>query len=233
MKARMLSEEGISRFQQYLDSQGSNHPELFDLALIDSVSTIVGGEMEVPLTCPSESRFEVAAFLTDLVDDSNMDAAYSNRGFWCWIAWVWFESIVQHEEGVPIVRENARWMLDQEYTRYYRHLLAGPWWIYQAHRDDPERAKSLLFTRVVSPGELVAQLAAYQSLISNPAIVGAATRLYFTGSALKSGHASKDAGGSARRLVAVLSHLDLVYDLQSMTEGEVFELLPKEFDKFK
>ncbi len=145
---------------------------------------------------------------------------------------MWFESIVEERDGVPNVLENARWILELDWNRYYRHLLAGPWWILSAHRDDPDRARSLLSTALVRPGELVAQLAANQALVGNPGVVGAATKLYVGSGGLKTGHGGKG-GGSARRLVQVLGQLDLIWDLQSMTESQVLSLLPSEFDRFK
>ena len=57
------------------------------------------------------------------------------------------------------------------FQRYYRHLLAGPYRIYRAHRDDPQRALALLCQPLDSPGDVVEQLASRQELVTNRGIM--------------------------------------------------------------
>jgi hypothetical protein len=86
------------------------------------------------------------------------------------------------------------------------------------------------------PGEIVEQLAAYQELVTNKAVVESATRLYYDSSRenrhFKVGAAGKGAG-SARRYVDVLMQFDLTWDLYSMTTDEILAMLPDEFDRFR
>jgi hypothetical protein len=81
---------------------------------------------------------------------------------------------------------------------------------------------------------LYLELANRQELITNPAIVAAATRLYYDpskGRLKRSG--SKGTPGTIRRFAEVLVQLDVVWDLYSMSVDELIEMLPAEFDRFR
>lgn len=82
--------------------------------------------------------------------------------------------------------------------------------------------------------EIVAQLAARQELITNPAVIEAATALYIDS---KSEQPKKGSGGQAtgspRRLADVLNQFDITWDLYAMNSEKILEMLPKEFDRFK
>jgi hypothetical protein len=83
-------------------------------------------------------------------------------------------------------------------------------------------------------GDVVEQLASRQEIVTNKAIVGAATKLYYdrvTG-APRRGAGGKGAG-SARRLADIINQLDLTWDLYAMSENDLIARLPAEFDRFK
>ena len=108
--------------------------------------------------------------------------------------------------------------------------MAGPYGIYRAHRDHPERALALLCQHPGRPGELVEQLASRQQVVTNSAIVGTATRLFVDSGTRKLRKNSGGKGkGSPRRLVAVLDQFDVTWDLSSLTELELADMLPEEF----
>lgn len=236
-KLHRLTKTGIERFQEFLDSQGTAEEEAFDTDLLThpEFAEPAGESPEVGDECRLTTRFDAAAAVAPIIDAAHLPDPSLDRGVWCWLSWLWFESLCPtNNAGRRDPKASERWVLDLDYKRYYRHLLAGPWWIYHTHRDDPERARALLCTDVNKPGELVAQVAAYQELVSNPGLVEMVTRLFFDPEKkrLKRGHGGKEAG-SARRLVKVLRQLDLVWDLYSTPAREFMALIPAEFDRFK
>lgn len=236
-KMRRLTDRGIERFQQFIDSLSTAEPESYDRSLIEDPrhSVVIDGAGEVIDECGFANRMEAAAYLSELVAGSGITDPEFDRGLWCWFAWHWFESLcVPKKDGRRKPGEAARWVLNLDWNRYYRHLLAGPWWVYQAHRDEPERARSLLCGPITVPGELVGQIASRQELVSNPGLVGMITDLYFDDEkqSLKPGHATKGPG-SARRLAEVTDQLDLIWDLYATSADEFMTLMPSEFDKFK
>jgi hypothetical protein len=78
------------------------------------------------------------------------------------------------------------------------------------------------------------ELAKRQELITNPAVVSAATRLYYDpskGRLKRSG--ARGAPGTVRRFAEILTQLDVVWDLYSMSAEELIAMLPPEFDRFR
>ena len=232
-----LNAAGIARFQAFIDSQSTAEPESFDIDIVTDprFATPAGGECTVEDTCTFATRFDAGQTLARIVREADLPDAAFDRGVWCWLSWLWFESLCPlGPDGKRKPGEGARWILNLDWNRYYRHLLAGPWWIYASHNEDPERARALLCTEVVKPGELVAQIASRQELVSNPGLVGMLTRLFYnpeTGK-LRKGIAGK-ARGSARRLADVINQLDMIWDLYSTNTDEFIGLLPAEFDRYK
>ncbi len=156
-------------------------------------------------------------------------------GLWTWLSLYWLDVLAPLDKGQRRSGHMTRWVpAVDEYSRYYRHLLAGPYRIYHAHSDDPDRAMALLATRVSSPGEVVEQFASRQEIVNNPNLVRAITLLYYDPIArrLKSGATRKGHGG-ARRLADLLLQLDLTFDIHTMDAESVLGLLPAEFDEFK
>lgn len=246
MHPRRLTEKGIERFQEFIDSMTTEEPESYDPAIVNDPAHSVKVEGDgaiVPETCDFDSRFEAAVAIAEIIKKAELPDPALDRGFWCWLSWVWFESLCAPDKhGARRPRDSARWILSQEYNRYYRHLLAGPWTIFNTHRDDPERARCLLCTSVTSPGDLAEQIASRQELVSNPGLVGAATRLYYdkkTGkhkrghvSNCKIGGKTRGQPGTVRRLIEVVDQLDLLWDLYGTSFDEFMALIPDEFNKF-
>lgn len=83
-----------------------------------------------------------------------------------------------------------------------------------------------------TPGEVAEQLASRQEIITNPAVMATATKLYVNDDGgLKRGAAGRGAG-SARRLAEVLRQFDVNWDLFSMSSNQIYDMLPGEFESF-
>ena len=96
----------------------------------------------------------------------------------------------------------------RDYRRYYRHLLAGPYRIFRAHRAQPENALILLGGPFGPHGEVVEQFASRLEIVTNRGLIESLTTLYWdaAGRKLRRGAGGKEAG-SARRLADVLEGL--------------------------
>jgi len=76
---------------------------------------------------------------------------------WTWLTAVWCDWLQQlNGKPVPFISgylgEKARWIFEPTDTqRYYRHLLAGPYLITEANKDDISRVRILLYNNVVNP----------------------------------------------------------------------------------
>ncbi|MEZ6122229.1 MAG: hypothetical protein R3C49_03510 [Planctomycetaceae bacterium] len=235
MLARRLTAEGIERFEEFLERlKGSPQSRLPTYALTDErLSEPVDVKINVePLQ--QTARFAVAEHVFQLLR-RDTEALRLDRGFWCWLSLFWFNDLCPTHSGIRIPGDRYRWIAELENThRVWKHLLAGPYQIFRAHRDHPERARSLLCGSIHQQGDLLAQIASRPSLVTCRAVVGVATRLYYDEGhdRLRRGCSGKGPG-SARRFADVLSQLDLTWDLHSLSVPELLQLLPEEFDRFQ
>lgn len=235
MLARRLTTEGIERFENFLERLRDNpNSRLPTHALTDEkLSEAVDVRIQVE-PIEAYTRMEVAQHVYQLLR-RDTETLRIDKGFWCWLSLNWFNELCPVVTGERVPGDRYRWIAELDNThRAYRHLLAGPYQIYRAHRDDPDRARAFLCGPVHQAGELLAQIASRPSLVTCKAVAGAATRLYYDAEAdkLRRGCSGKGAG-SARRFADVLSQLDLTWDLHSLTVDQLLELLPKEFDRFQ
>ena len=228
-----FNEKGIDAFSLLLQEPLKD--------VLDKVGNLVGNLDYV--TCishelklqPVKSRLEVAESLhTVLHSNSNLEALEADQGMWSWLAAAWMPLLFENSPRSAKIGERARWILDKQKTRYYRHLLAGPYFIYRHHYPNPEKALSILGGPVVVPGELVGQIAASSDIAYS---VGAevATLLYFdpiTGRP-KKGSGGSGAGSPRRLTAAYLNQIDLTVDYRGMNAQQILAILPREFDIFK
>lgn len=234
MQARRLTKEGIDRFEDFLERlKGNPNSRLPTHALTDDrLSEAVDVRLYVePLE--AESRMEVAEQVFRLLR-RDPETLRIDKGFWCWLSLYWFNDLCPVINGMRVPGDRYRWIAELNNTRRaYKHILAGPYQIYRAHRDDPDRAKALLCGPIHQQGELLAQIASRPSLVTCRAVVGVATRLYYDEEHDRTRRGCGGKGpGSARRFADILSQLDLTWDLHSLTVDELLKLLPDEFNRF-
>ena len=184
---------------------------------------------------PLETRLQLAESLYSLFKLNPSLAKYkTDKGFWSWLAASWLPVLFENSPKSAKLGEQARWILDKQKAKYYRHLLAGPYFIYNHHYPNPEKALSILGGSIVIPGELVGQIAATSDIAFS---VGAevATILYIDSSTGKPKKGASGLGaGSARRLsAAYLNQIDLTVDYRGMNAIEILKILPEEFSRFK
>lgn len=234
-RLRRFNEAGLLAFQTFLDAVANvsetSQPDqiMTDPAYTEVVEPFVAIERR-----SFTSRFEMASYLYGQFEAAQFRAVPSDGGMWSWLAYFYFLEICPtSKDGRLVPGASPRWISrSSDWRRYYRHLVAGPFSIYRAHRDHPERALALLCQHPGRPGELAEQLASRQQIVTNPAIVGTATRLFVDP---RTGRLKKNSGGkgagSPRRFVAILDQFDVTWDLSSLTESELVEMLPAEFKR--
>jgi hypothetical protein len=196
----------------------------------DLTEILLDQEVEI---VPLPNRMRAAEVLDEIVSAAGLASADVRRdvGLWTWLALAWLDEL----GPIRPTTQPSRFVLEaDDFRTYYRHLLSGPWGIFDAHRDDPQRARALLCTATNAPGEVVEQIASKQDLVGSPSVMQAVTDLYVDPSTgvHKRGAAGVGAG-SARRLARVLQQLDLTWDVHAMSGKEIIDLLPKEFDRFR
>lgn len=232
MEPRRLNAAGIAVFQLFLDSFTGEEPRpypetvLSDPAHTESIDTSVTVERR-----GFETRFELASYLHERFEASGFRPDRSDPGLWAWLGCFYFREICPVVRGKPQPGAAARWIPQSgDFRRYYRHLIAGPYGIYHAHRDDPKRAMALLCQRPGRPGDLVEQLASRQQVVTNPAIMQVATDCYVDlGTGKQLPIANRKGPGGARRFIDVLSQFDVTWDLSMMSPADLHAHLSEEF----
>lgn len=236
MILRRLTQSGIITFSEYLDKLESEPTRTPPSELLVDVKS--SESFRVPLNIQERhfnSRFAAAEYIYSLFSSANVVNIESDIGVWGWMTLFYFDELCPvRTNGERRPRERAAYVPEPDnFQRYYRHLLLGPYLIYRANLDNPKRAMAFLCKPLPIIDDIVAQLAADQEIISNKSIVELATHLYFDAStgAAKSGAGGKGMG-SPRRLAAFMNQLKLTWDLYSISFDELLSVLPKEFSKF-
>lgn len=232
---RRFNEAGMRAVSlRLLEIAGGSRTDVEGLLCDDSLTSVV--EPGVVLERRSfKNRFAAAEYFAGLFADLPRDEVEADSGLWTWLALLWIDDLAPVKKGTRNLGQINRWILaSDDWKRYYRHLFAGPYYLFKAHEDDPRRAMSVLCGSISKPGELVEQVASRFDLVRSPGLMGAVTALYYDPERkeIKSGAGGKNRPGTSRRLGPVLMQLDRTWDIYSLSAREVLELLPSEFEKF-
>jgi hypothetical protein len=237
MKLRTLTEAGMQAFGSFLDELESEPTRLIPEELLtDAVMSVpVSGDVEIEKRTFA-NRLDAAKYLDEQFSTAELADIERDTGLWSWLALFYFDQLCpadSSDDRKP--GERARYIPEAtNFQRYYRHLLAGPYRIFRAHRKAPEKALAVLCQPLHRPGDLVEQLASRQELVTNDAIMEVATALYVDASTKKPKRGSQTKSvGAVRRLADVLSQFDVTWDLYSTQVGELLGILPMEFNRFQ
>ena len=237
MRLRRLNDDGMQALHQWLDSLETTPTESAQFDPIEDSALSEPVEPEVHVERRGfGSRMELASYLHDALAPIAGQDVILDPGIWSWLAAFWFDELCPRDRaGLLKPRERARWVpAMSDWRKYYRHLVAGPYSIYAAHRDEPQCALAVLANPVDRPGDVYEQLASRQDLATSAPVMEVATRLYADPETmqLKYGSGTKGPGGP-RRLAEGLLQFDLSWDLRSMNADGLLSMLPTEFDRFK
>jgi len=238
LELRRFTDFGLREFERVLlQNPKGNAPDFAALSLRDDLTEIISTDRVVS---PQNftNRWECGKYFHGLVESKRVDIGRdpeTDRGLWTWLAVAWFEYLnkPQGRSGGTWPRE--RWILSLTYSRYYKHLLAGPWIVYRKYSENPEFCKVLLLPAITSPGHDISEhfLCKYE-LVNSPGFVAVASKLYMSadGKGYKRG-VQGNGKGSIKRLRLYTGQLELTYDLMSLSFEQILKLLPKEFDRFR
>lgn len=176
-------------------------------------------------------KLSIGAFFCNAIPDSDHQAVRIDKELWSWLAAKYFDVITTSRTKI---KEPRAYVASIGFQDFYRHLLLGPYFIYFSARDNPDRVRVLLYDEPTTMNEVMVQFGSYQTLMQNKELQQVVQRLYFDPSAkkIKKGAGGKEAG-TPRRLMDFFRQIELNYDLASIKEEGFWEMLPKEFAKFK
>lgn len=236
MKIKVFNDTGNTEFAAFTRaaSLGTINISKLDVLLSNSeYAQDLGTEIDFANT---PRRFEMAKLLSSFFSMGGALREYSNNaGVWNYLSALYFKWLF--ESGADFkVGEEARWILMSSSLRFHRHLLFGPFFVYEANIDNPQRAMAALATPVTVPGELVERVTGKAHFAIGSAME-LATTLYYdqrTGGLKRSDKAlgrsyDKKKPGSPQRLSIFLNQIDLTVDFSEMELDALLKILPDEF----
>ena len=239
-RIRRLTEDGIGEMRDFLASFDAGTPWPFADAqrlLADSdKSEAMPNPVDVDGDKAFARRYDLAEYLSERIPRLGLPDPTRDAGLWAWLALLWFEQLRSsgQKPGKPY-----RYIPELDnFQRYYRHLVLGPYLTYRAHKDNPARALCMLCQRPAIHPDTAESLASRYDLIQSHAVIGAATKLYYDSQkgAVRRGSTSREGkvpkAGTVRRLVDVCWQLDRTYDHLACSTGAFMRLLPTEFRRF-
>jgi len=238
MQLRRFNSAGMAAFRGYLDQLATSP------TIAPPVSWLEEPAMTEAVPKPVEvapvqlaNREEAGRQLLAWVDQSGIERPESDAGLWTWFSLLLFDAVCPPDgNGVrKPYRYNRHIAEVDNWQKRHRHLLLSPFLVYRAHRDNPERALSVLWQKVHKPGDVVTQITERQEYWSNRSVVEAATLLYYRADKGRDTVGSQDKHkGGARRFADVLNQFDLNWYLYGMSAAELIAILPeKEFARFR
>lgn len=240
MRVRRFNDAGLLRFEQWLALAQSQHAPIPPTDMLEDAEMTCVLEQKIEVEQQQfPRRFEAAKYLYEILRGHDLNEPERDKGLWAWLT-VYFWDVVCPVDGKGkrhVMRLERYYPQVEIYTRYYKHLLLGPYVLYAAHADDPERAMCVLANPVDKPGDVVESIASRKYIATSAAMVAVATVLFTERGAYKRGaqdaDKSKQRGGTSRRLAKDFGEqIDRTYDLHLMDRDSLVSILPKEFKKW-
>lgn len=235
MLLRLLNENGLARWRGTLEEARRLGQPVWRVPrqlLSDGQSSSPAPlNVEVPERSFA-TAWEAAEWMTRLLSPLPVTLLESadgrgNPGLWGWLTLFYFDTLCPSVPGA-LYRYLPETTGTTAGLRYYRHLLAGPYRLYQQLG---EHARPALSSPSWEHNALYLALENHFDLIQNPALADAMNRLYTdraTGK-LRRGISRVEAPGSLPRFFQILAQLELTYDLLGMSVDDLLKLLPNEF----
>ena len=233
MKAMRLNKAGQNDFERMIEAMREDQPAKDPGRILNDHYAVEALPFDIEVRDGGfKSRFEMGQHLVEVLSKLDRSSFISDRGFWDWLALLWFDDLCPVKADGTRNKPSAtpNYVMSEDYKRRYRHAIFMTWQLVDMHGDNVE---FMLFKEPWVRGELTEQFMARQYYVSCNGVIGAAKLLYWDEGLgkLKKGAGSKSFG-SSRRLVAWLQQIEVTYDLFSINAEQLIDLIPNEFKRF-
>ena len=239
MKLCRFNEKGIAAVRELLpqikvvDDLARAEALVSAADLIEPIPALADIDLDASRIFPT--TFAFCEYFHSLMKDHKPLAYRTDVGFWTWLAMVYVRQLVKVDDKSVKCGDEARLVLSLNYGKSHRHLFACPFYLYVEYEKDIDCALVAFCHPINMPGDVFEQIVSHMDLMRNPAMIKAATYLYYDPGkkALKprSGH---DGPGRMRRFVSVVDQLAETRDFYLFSDvDELIRVLPEEFNEFK
>lgn len=186
-----------------------------------------------------KTKLELCEYFTKIFTPDFLASHRRDNGLWTWLAMAYFKQFVKTKNNIVEIASDARWIYESSnYRLVRRHFVAGSIYLYGDIKDCGEATTDMLLGSAPAEfGRMIDALTTVEDSIRNPAFLTVAARLYYdvnSKSHYKKGATDQDKPGSVRQLTRLFRQYGLTYDFIDSTDvGEIYNMLPKQFDRFK
>ena len=185
------------------------------------------------------NRLSLGRYLQSSIPDNSAASEYENVGFWAWVTSLYFEQLLKPNSGGKTFQlwTYPRYIPEAALSkrRYYRHLCYLPYRICKSHPEGT--AEFFLILPPYQHSDVIEQLyTSDQGFTPYPGVIEVAKKLYIDPSngTYRKNFLGRSTAGSAYRLAKVVCKQWLMnYDLHVLSEEQIWNLLPKEFNGWK
>jgi len=234
MIIRRLNEEGLEKFEQFVDDLRNQLPVAVPSWLLDDQESSEALGFDVDYE-PRQyaSRFELGTHLVEVLGDQDVQTVIGDRGFWSWIALLIFDQLCpEPANGKRKAQMPYSYVMSNKWKHRPRHAIFTTWQLVQRYG---EHSRFLLSKELPVRGELIEQLMARQYFFGCEGVIQLASDLYYDEErqTFKVGAAARKSAGCVYRYVGWLQQLEVNYDLYSMSRQHLYDILPGEFERFR
>lgn len=214
---------------QKIDSNLSNIQKLLE----DDVLTDV---LDIKINIEKREffkSFSLGKYLSDIFSEINKSNLKNDCMLWDWLSCYFFDMITyNYNENKRSIGEIKRYILDQTAFHYYKHHIYSSWYFYDLHG---EKSKIFLNSNVYEISVFSRQISRNKYIVNSKELINVLYTLYWDEkeSKLKTGYSNINQPGNVTRFPMILNQIMLTYDIFSLSEKEILDILPHEFDRWK
>ena len=239
LSMRSFNDAGLAKFEDLLKNRTKS---LFK----DLESLIADPSFSEPLSIDLNwktvnNRRDLAEVLWEVFGEGKpLSSKAGDRQIWNWLSAALFETLHAGDISLALKRsgeEIERWVLTESSRSYHRHLVSGPFFVFQNNWPDVDNAMAMLAeptrpTKGVLPvlifSEVHERITGKREL-SYGKLAHLATLLYVDPSTKKIRDNLTDKPGEPQQLSTFCRQLDLTVDYESMDVKDLLNFLPGNF----
>ena len=246
MKMRRFTSAGLEMAKQYLEAvkesvdvenvtlngQPFTRSELISSpAYSDAIPAL--SDLDLDETRVFDTTFAFCEYFDSLIHDHNPQTYREDVGFWTWLAMLYLPRLLSVKDSKVNIGEQSRLIYSPEnYQRQYRHLLAGPYYLYGLYRATPDLCKAVMWHRIDVHPDITEQVVSRYDFSHNPAYMAIVNMIYFDDNKHKVRRVNRKGPTSPRNLVRVIDQLAMTRDFFDVKDAKsLIAILPKEFSK--
>jgi hypothetical protein len=239
LAVRRFNDAGLIRFQEILKVRPTDiFVQLENLVNDKNFSD----SMKVDLNWKAVSnRRDLAEVMWELFGENKpLASSAGDRQVWNWLAAALFETLHNGDVARAMKKKSEeieRWVLTESSRSYHRHLVSGPFFVFQNNWPDVDKAMAMLAeptrpTKGVLPALIFSEVherITGKRELSYGNLAHLATLLYVDPATNKIRDNLTDKPGEPQQLSTFCRQLDLTVDYESMDVKDLLNFLPSNF----